>query len=274
MWARAAKLFISTSLLLALDGALIVIFGSYLYEIQINLQLTIAAFLAVFSVYNLNKATDKIEDKINQRETTSKSNSHYVALSIITMLVSLTIGALNSPFALLILATPIIIGLFYSIKISTKLPRLKEITGAKSLAVALTWSIAGALLPISSQPINPEKVTFVFTYIFALVIVNTILFDSLDTKGDLAMGIKTIPTVLGQNKTKKLLLLANSTLIIWLGFSYYAGLFIKFIPALLFGVIYSYVIIWKFLSNTRKTSTEIMIDGQWLLIVPLMRFIP
>jgi 4-hydroxybenzoate polyprenyltransferase len=274
MWARAAKFLVSTSLLLAIDGTLIFLFGSYLYQTQINISLAVAAFLAVFSVYNLNKATDKVEDKINQRETASKSNSHYIALSIVTMLVSLTIGALNDAFAFIVLATPVVIGIFYSIKISPKIPRFKEITGAKSVLVALSWSLIGGLLPLYAQPINFEKLALVFTYIFAQVMINTILFDSLDTKGDLGSGIKTIPTALGPKRTKKLLLFANSALIAWLGFCYFENLFIKCIPALLMGVIYGYIIVLKFLNkDARKVSTEIIIDGEWLLIVPIMRLI-
>jgi 4-hydroxybenzoate polyprenyltransferase len=274
MWERAAKFFVSTSLLLSIDGILIFLFGSYLYQTQINIPLAIAAFLVVFSVYNLNKATDKVEDKINQRETATKSKSLYIALSIVTMLVSLTIGALNDAFAFLILATPIIIGIFYSIKISPKIPRLKEITGAKSVLVAFSWSLNGALLPLYAQPIDFEKLALVFTYIFAQVMINTILFDSLDTKGDLVSGIKTIPTALGPKRTKKLLLFANSTLVAWLGFCYFENLFLKFIPALLVGVIYGYIIVLKFLNkDARKVSTEMIIDGEWLLIVPIMRLI-
>ncbi len=272
MCVNVAKFLVSTSLLLSLDGALIVIFGSFLYAIQINPELAIASFLAVFSIYNLNKATDKVEDQVNQRETCSKPNKHYFIFSVATMIISLIIGALISFFSFLILITPIVIGFFYSIKISHKLPRLKEITGGKSLFVASCWSIIGAFLPLSLHPINFEKVALVFTYIFAQVMVNTILFDYFDAKGDLLTGIKTIPTALGPSRTKLLLITTNSTLILWLGFCCYAGLFIKFIPALLLGIIYSYLIIWHFLisKKSRKGITDIIIDGEWLLIVPLM----
>jgi 4-hydroxybenzoate polyprenyltransferase len=271
MSTNVAKFLVSTSLLLSLDGALIVIFGSFLYAIQINPELAIASFLAVFSVYNLNKATDNVEDQVNRREIGSKSDKHYFLFSIIAMLVSLIIGALISFFSFLILITPIVIGFFYSIKISHKLPRLKEITGGKSLFVASCWSIIGAFLPLSLHPINFEKTGLVFTYIFVQVMVNTVLFDSLDAEGDLVSGIRTIPTALGPSRTKLVLVFTNSTLLLWLGFCYSAGLFVRFIPALLLGVIYCYLMIWQFLSKkSRKVVTDLIIDGEWLLIVPLM----
>ena len=276
MWVRATKLLISTSLLLSLDGALIVVFGSLLYGTQMDLELVIAAFLAVFSIYNLNKITDKVEDSINQRERAFKTNKIYSVLSVGAIIISLAIGALKGFFYLLILLTPIILGIFYSVKMSNKLPRLKEITGAKSIIVAFSWSTTGAFLPLTSGTINFMETSLVFTYIFIQVLINTVLFDSFDTKGDLVTGIKTIPSLLGQSRTKVLLLSVNSTLIFWLGLCYIEGIFKQFLLPLLFGIIYGYLIILRFLGkNLREVSTEIIIDGEWLLIVPMMKlFVP
>ncbi len=274
MWARVVKCLVSTSLLLSLDGALIYIFASYLYETQINPQLIVASFLGVFSVYNLNKATDRAEDQMNQRETTANSNIYYIIPSVLAMAVSLIIADLNSVFALLILTIPLVVGLFYSVKISNRLPRLKEVTGAKSILVALSWSVTGSLLPLSMQAVDLQRVGLVFSYIFIQVLVNTVLFDVLDTTGDLVTGIKTIPALLGLSQTRVFLMLANSTLIFWIAFCFADGLFLRFLPALFFGVMYGYGIICYFMrKNSRKISTDIFIDGQWLLILPLMKII-
>ncbi len=274
MLLRTVKFLVSTSLLLSLDGALIVIFGSFLYGTPVNYQLTIASFLAVFSVYNLNKATDKREDSINRPETASKSTSYYIVPSIAAMIVSLFLGVLNGVFAVLILGTPFIVGLFYSVKMSPKLPRLKEVLGAKSFLVAFTWSMNGAFLPLPAQLISLDKITLVFLYIFIQVTVNTILFDALDAKGDSLMRINTLPIVLGPKKAKSLLLLLNSTLILWLVFCEFEGLFTRFTYALFFGIIYSYVLIGIFLGKNKRTlRAELMIDGEWMPIVTLMKLI-
>jgi 4-hydroxybenzoate polyprenyltransferase len=274
MWARTAKFLISTSLLLSIDGSLIVIFGCLLYNIPINLGLIIASFLAVFSVYNLNKATDKAEDSINRPGIVSKSTSFYVIPSVIAMIVSLVIGALNGVFAILILSTPIFIGLLYSVKISKNIPRFKEITGAKSISVALSWSLIGALLPLASGAINAEEVFLVFIYIFIQVMINTIIFDAFDVKGDATIGIKTIPVALGLSNTRRVLFLANTILIPWTIFCYFQGLFVQFLPALIFGIAYGYLILWRYLdSGHRSLASDLLIDGEWVFIVPLMRFL-
>ena len=272
LFKKIAKRLTSTSLILALDGPLIVIFGYLLYGVPVNPEIIVASFLAVFSVYNLNKATDKAEDAINRPETATKPASHYIFPSIAAMLLSFAIGASVSPFALIVLVTPVIVGLFYSVKFSRKLPRLKEILGAKSLLVAFSWSFSGTFLPLSTQSADAGKIGLVFTYIFIQVIVNTILFDFLDMKGDSFSGMKTIPLVLGRNRTKNLLIVANSLLGLWLALCGFEGYFMKYLPALGFGVFYGYVIIWHFLrGGDHRLTAELMVDGQWLPLVAFMR---
>jgi 4-hydroxybenzoate polyprenyltransferase len=269
---KIAKFVTSTSLLLAVDGPLIVLFGYFLYGVQIEFVLLVAASLSVFAVYSLNKATDKIEDSINRPETASKSKKYYVVPSVAAIVVSLVLGITVNLLAVAILMAPLVIGLLYSVKISGSLPRLKEITGVKSLMVAFSWSLYGAFLPLVMQPAGFDKIFLVFVYIFIQVFVNTILFDFLDMKGDLASGTRTLPIKLGRNRTKKLLFLSNSVLCLWLVFCGFSGLFLNFMPALIFGVIYGYVLIWNFSrEGIQRLHAELMVDGQWVPVVAIMR---
>lgn len=272
MLEKIAKFVTSSSLLLALDAPLIVLFGYLLYGTQINYAILVAAALAVFAIYNLNKATDRAEDAINRPDSAQRSNKHYVVSAAVSLIVSLTIGAFVSALAFTVLLVPILVGLLYSIRLIPGVPRLKELTGAKSVVVAFSWSIYGTFLPLVVQSTDPSKMPLVFSYIFLQVLVNTILFDVLDTKGDAASGVKTIPLVLGRAKTRFFLIIANSTLALWLAFCILEGLFIKFVPALFFGIIYGYFIILHFLKNpNQRLHAELLIDGQWLPIVTLMK---
>lgn len=238
-------------------------------------MIVLASFLAVFSVYNLNKATDKTEDAINRPGTTTKSTSYYVIPSVIAMIASFIIAVYVSIFALLILLTPILVGFFYSVKITSTLPRLKEIVGAKSVFVAFTWSLSGAFLPLTTGSTQGYRIVLVFSYIFLQVIVNTILFDVLDVKGDSASGMKTVPIVLGRNRTRNFLIFTNTVLCVWLVICGIEGLFMRYLPALEFGVFYTYVLIWHFIGgNCPRLLAEILVDGQWFPIVLIMKILP
>ncbi len=274
MYVRVLKFLTSTSLFLALNSALVVIFSYFLYGIDLSPMIVFVAFLATFSVYGLNKATDKAEDAINRPEIASRRSSYYLVPSMTALAASLIIGAIEGLMVLLIVTTPLIIGIIYSVKLSPSLPRLKEIVGIKSIAVAFSWALTGSLLPAATQQLAFEKVALVFIYIFIQLLVNTIMFDSLDIKGDQLSGVKTIPIALGKTKTRKLLLLLNSLLWLWIAYCLFNYLFIPCLPALIFGVIYSYFLIWGFLHKTGKRFyADLIIDGEWIPIVTILKTI-
>jgi 4-hydroxybenzoate polyprenyltransferase len=265
---EALKFMTSTSLLLALNGAMVVVFGFFLYSFPIVPGLLLAAFLVTFSVYGLNKITDKAEDSINRPETLPRASGCFLVISMTSMLIGFLISVLEGSLAFFVLFAPVIIGVIYSIKISKSIPRLKEIVGVKSFAVALSWALTGCLLPYSISEAKIESNIILFVYIFIRVFVGTILCDVLDKKGDLASGIETIPVRLGKEKTKKLLIIINSFEMLLLVYCVATGIFIRFVPALLFGVLYGYLAIWYFFKNSCKRFTAgLMLDGEWFPMV-------
>jgi 4-hydroxybenzoate polyprenyltransferase len=270
--AKTIKFAMSNSVFLGLNGALVVVFAGFLYGTQISPTILLAAFLATFSVYSLNMVTDTKEDVINRSENAPKKTSRYLVVSVAAMIASLAIGFTVSVSALLILAAPLIVGVVYSIKISKSFPRLKEIVGVKSVVVAFSWAFTGAFLPATLQATPIFKETLVFFYIFAQILVNTLVFDALDVKGDSLSGIITVPVALGNKKTKKLLLAINSSLVIWIIYCLFDGVFINCLATLAFGVFYENVIIWYFLRQDRpRLHAELFVDGEWLPLVVLMR---
>jgi 4-hydroxybenzoate polyprenyltransferase len=272
MFHKALKLTMSNSIFLALNGSLVVVFASLLYGTEIPFKLVLAAFLATFSVYCLNMVTDKKEDIINRSETVPKKNHYHIVASAAAMFVSLVIGISISFSAVLILAAPLLIGCAYSLQITKSIPRLKEVVGVKSVVVAFSWALTGALLPITIQSLPECKEVLVFFYLFAQILVNTIIFDALDIKGDRVSRITTVPIALGLKNTKKLLVIINGSLVIWLLFCLLTGVFMNLILTLAFGVVYEYGIIWYFLKRDRpRFHAELMVDGEWLPLVVLMR---
>ena len=262
---KALQFIVSSSLLLSLNGAMVVIFGFVLYGSRLLPELLIAAFLVTFAVYGLNKVTDQMEDAINRPEALPKAPNYYVALSIASMTAGFLIGLFDGAFYFAVLLTPIALGVIYSVRISKSIPRLKEIVGVKSLVVALSWALTGCLLPDSIQAAKPEAASIIFAYIFIRVFVGTVLFDVLDKKGDLATGVKTIPIKLGKTRTKVLLLLLNTIGVLLVVYCLLKGLFAPFIPALLFGVVYGYFAIWFFLrANCNRFIASLMLDAEWL----------
>lgn len=266
----------SNSLFLALNGALVVVFASLLYGCfsVIHHELFLAAFLVTFAVYCLNNITDTKEDAINRPGSLSKKRIRYLTASAVAMTASIVIASLNGWLSLIIIILPLLVGFVYSVPITKSVPRLKEIFGVKSLTVAFSWASTGALLPLTVQFIDPTVIGLVFMYIFVSIFVNTVAFDALDMKGDLFSGVKTIPIVLGRKVSQILLLAINSTLVVWMIYCFFNGIFGTLLFALAFGIAYEYVIIlYFFRPKAKRLHAELTVDGVWLPIVFLMKLI-
>jgi 4-hydroxybenzoate polyprenyltransferase len=264
----------SNSIFLALNGALVFVFASFLYETEISFSLIMASFLTTFSIYSLNMVTDSKEDAINRSQIESKKTKCYLVFSIVSMITSLALGIMNGFFVLLVLVFPLMIGFIYSVRISKSIPRLKEIVGVKSVFVALCWASTGAFLPAAIQFIPVYKEVLVFFYIFTQILVNTIIFDALDIKGDHASGINTVPITLGLKKTKILLLLINLSFVVWFLYCLFCSVFLEYWVTLAFGIVYETLIIMYFLKASRhRLHAELLVDGEWIYLVFLMRLL-
>ena len=198
------KLFTSTSVFLAVNAQMVLIFSSLLYKVEVKpIILLIAFFLTIF-VYNMNKVTDTIEDIINQPNVIFVGRSFYLLSSFTALVLCLLFSILLGVKALLVVLTSSVASITYSIRLSKSIPRLKEIVGIKSILVATSWSLTGALLPACIQIVEPVKIVLIFFFIFVQLFINTILCDIRDIEGDRVSGLRTIPIVLGLNKTRKL----------------------------------------------------------------------
>jgi 4-hydroxybenzoate polyprenyltransferase len=271
---KILKFMTSTSLLLSLNASLVVIFSFLVYGQSIAPEIVLAAFLVTFSIYSLNKATDKVEDAVNSPNIPSRSRVYYVTASVSATIACLSIGALDGLKVLLVLSMPFVIGLVYSVRVVKTLPRLKEITGVKSLSVALSWAVTGTLLPYALGTVEFQKVIFVFAFIFIQVLVKEVIFDYLDMRGDKVSGVTTIPMVLGKRKTKFFLVVINTFSGLLVMFSILSGLIIQFVSLSIFSILFSFLIIWLFIGNGNKRfHGEPVVEGKCLLLSGLIKAI-
>jgi 4-hydroxybenzoate polyprenyltransferase len=140
--------------------------------------------------------------------------------------------------------------------------------------VALSWGFTGALLPASAQQVDPVKIVLTFAYIFIQLLVNTVLCDVCDVEGDVSSGVRTLPVALGLSRTRSLLLVVNSLMLPWLAYCAARGMFLDYLPALSFGLLYGYLIIWVFSRGKRgRLLVELAVDGEWIPLVALMRLL-
>lgn len=239
-----------SSIFIAITAFLLPYFSFLLLNVRPNFNLLVASSLCIFAIYSLNKLSDIKEDSINvpERVRFVEKYKNFIIFAIMASFVaSITISLLQSPFALLIMIFPFLMGIFYSIKISNF--RLKDIVGIKNITVAVSWAVIGTFLPVTVHSSNFTVISFIFYFFYIRVFIGSIASDVRDIEGDRISGVKTIPVVLGMRKTKILVVLLNSTLLPWLAFSYINGFFLGHYIVLVFFILYGY---WYILSFFRE----------------------
>ena len=268
------KLVTSTSVYLAVNAQMVSVFSSLLYKVEIKPIILLISFFLTLFVYNMNKITDTIEDTINQPEIILRGKRFYLLSSFTALLLCMILSLMVGVSALIVVLTPLLASVAYSIKLSDSTPKLKEIVGIKSIVVAVSWGLTGALLPACVQMIEPLKIVLIFFFISVQLFINTILCDIRDIEGDRVSGLRTIPIVLGLSKTRSLLLAVNSLILPWVAYCYSNRLFLEYLPSFYFSLIYGYLIIALFSRKGQsRLSVELAVDGEWIPLVLLMRMI-
>ena len=264
------SLLMVSSVFTAFTSLMMLYFSFIVLDVALKPVLLCAMFLVVYGVYSLNKLTDKEEDAVNMpaRSTFVQGNERFLlTLAIASYIAALLLGLIESPFAAGILIVPFLSGIIYSTNSLSiiGIPRLKDIFLVKSLIVAFSWAVCAAFLPAIYLH-NPGKLCFTFPFFFIKVFINTILFDVRDVEGDTLNGIKTIPVVIGVNRTRQSLLIIQSLLVVLLVL--FSDLFSKYYVILIASMVYGYIYILYFCNTNhhRDMSWDLLLEGEWVLM--------
>ena len=105
------------------------------------------------------------------------------------------------------------LGLLYSVRIFperwlriVRVAKLKDIPASKTIFIAGGWSVVATLLPsLRADSHVGLQTLFALIVVFVLVFVRSALFDLVDIQGDRLVGEESLPIVIGEKRTKKLL---------------------------------------------------------------------
>ncbi len=272
---RIAEYLVYSSVYLSFAAGAMVFISCILQGVAFSLIGASLGMLITYAIYNLNRKTDESEDAINHSHryafTKKYEKSLYVS-GIGAYVLALVISAFYGISVFFISAIPLIAGLIYSTPLlpaRCRYRRLKEIPVVKSLLVTVAWALPPALLPVYVNGATPSIVTLaVILFFSSLVFINTVLFDIRDMDGDRALGIHTIPVLLGISRTKALLTLVN----LIFGLAALSLLILSpispiYIVLILAGMIYAqaYILLFHTVS-TGNLRCDVIADGQFIVI--------
>jgi 4-hydroxy-3-methylbut-2-enyl diphosphate reductase len=136
-----------------------------------------------------------------------------LTISIISGAVGLFMAFSLGSVPFLMLCIISLLGIFYKVKIvpgrfkiGKKIQRISDIPGSKTVLIAIAWGIVTVVLPHLSVSLKITT-TMIFVSLWASVMgfVRTAFFDILDMQGDRIVGQESLPIVLGEKKTLRLL---------------------------------------------------------------------
>jgi 4-hydroxybenzoate polyprenyltransferase len=241
-------------------------FGGYiLLGATPNIGICFAVFLMTFGIYSINKLTDIKEDAINRPDRLDfldGREENILFFSVYALLLSAVITYFNKKIALLILLIPFIANCVYSSQIHPGLPRLKDIPFVKNIVVGLSWALVCTLMPAVTlkEGLLLLPVASVIYLMLIKDFINSTLCDLKDVNGDRENGVKTIPVILGHQKTRQILMLLNTMLLPLL-------FLVKGKTLIIYSllILTEYVFILCFNESSCPTVLEFFVDGEWLL---------
>ena len=182
------------------------------------------SILYVLSMHILNNLTGSKADKYNDPERAAFYRKHKLflaALAVIAGSAGLIAAYLMGITSFLILFLMSLLGLSYNIRLlpeslfGGRYRRIRDIPGSKTVLIAVAWGIVTSIFPTlsASESISASTI-IVFFLSVCMVFVRTAFFDTLDMQGDRIVGRATIPILLGEKRTMRLLKIMLTVIIV------------------------------------------------------------
>ncbi|MGD8512361.1 MAG: 4-hydroxy-3-methylbut-2-enyl diphosphate reductase [Deltaproteobacteria bacterium] len=213
---RIQRWLLLSNLYLALGAGCFSYACALLSGIRASLPAALMATCYVLSMHILNNFIGQEAVRYNDPDRAHfYETNRLVLLTLATLsgavglFMAFTLGLV--PFFVLCIIS--ILGLSYKVKLfpssrerGRKIESLSDVPGSKTVLIAMAWGVVTVVLPHLSISLQMTT-TMIFVSLWAsvMVFVRTAFFDILDMQGDRIVGQESLPIVLGDKKTLRLL---------------------------------------------------------------------
>ncbi len=242
--------------------------------LPLNWQILLISYLIPQIVYTYNHFKETKEDFLTNPERTKylqKVEKYFpFVFSLYFLLLILLLLSTNINTFLFVLFLSLG-GVLYSI-------HLKKLTQKifcfKNIYTSLFWAMGGAFFPIFYYSISFNITFFLFfLFIFFRWILNTIFFDIKDMEGDRKENLKTMPSLIGKEKTLQFLHILNflSMIPVVLGAYFKILPFFSLFLVIFYFYSYYYLKVSKRADNKKiRSLSYLMVDGEYILWLPVL----
>ncbi len=196
---RILEFLVYSNIYLSFGAAIVALATIFLMEKQVVWELLFIPFSGSFLIYNFNRLTDSNEDQINIPERhifIQKYGKGILTVSILIYLASLYLAFRANLYVLALTLIPVAGAFAYSYF------RFKRFFLIKNLIVSLSWGISTLLVGAYFQEFDLLLLA-IYVFFSLQFLINVIIFDIKDIRGDSLYKIETLPDKVGIEKTKK-----------------------------------------------------------------------
>ncbi len=215
---RAWRFCLKSNFFVATGAGCLSYTSSLLQQVEPQFTYFFVAFFYVYAMHLLNQFTDPASKLNDPVQSMFFGRHRYFLLSTGALSAALALGLGfylgELPFAFIVGMSGI--GLIYNYRIMperlaqlTKIARLKEIRGSKTMFTAVAWGVLAALIPVvcSNHELSGSTV-IAFFFVAGLIFIRSALFEILAIEGDRVVGKETLAIALGKDRTLNILTVA------------------------------------------------------------------
>jgi len=203
---------VRTDIYSAIGAGCLSLVGMLFQDIGTSLINVMIAATSVYAMHTINRLQDRNLGRITgsfRESTYIRHRGAYQTIAILALVVALALAAVKGALPLVLLMLMSLFGILYNITIFPARwgsKRLADIPGSKNVFTAAAWGLVTVLIPQSAVNLDVTMGTVVaFLFVFNIVFVKSALSDMLDIQSDRLVGRETIPVVMGEKPTRKLL---------------------------------------------------------------------
>ncbi len=212
---RTWRFFLKTNLYVALGAGSLSYTSSLLQQVEPMFSYFFMAFFYIYAMHLLNHFTDeasKFNDPV-QSMFYGRHRRFLLSSGVISALLALALSLYLDPLAFVFILFMSGLGLIYNLKIIperiaavTRIGKLKEIPGSKTMFTAVAWGVLAALIPVvcSDQDLS-WSTAIAFFFVAGMIFIRSGLFEILAIEGDRVVGKETLAIALGKQRTLNLL---------------------------------------------------------------------
>ncbi len=233
----------------------------------------------IAAIYHWNRLTDSREDVLNCPDdffaALHRKNTICGFCLLVVALTVFTIAMSREWLPGTFLGCSLVLGFLYSTPLvpGRQQLRLKNVALLKNPAAALLWSMLTVLYP-ASQAVRADDIRmwWGFCYMFLAVYMVELIWDIRDVSGDEAAGIRTVPVIIGNDRTKFAVLLPVNAL---LSLLVLVGLALGYVPTAWCYLLVNNLItaVWTVVVADRIPIERVWADTLVILQVALLVFL-